>query len=85
MFSRKAFRFCRSSARWKIETEGINGMKNHGYDLEHTFGHGQTFVAMTLAGLNLLAFAVFPSREALVETLTSFTIRPNRLKTQKIE
>ncbi len=32
-------------------------MKNHGYELEHNFGHGKTFLAMTLAALNLLAFA----------------------------
>ena len=44
-------------ARWKIENEGFNVMKNHGCELEHNFGHGQTFLAMTLAGLNLLAFA----------------------------
>jgi hypothetical protein len=44
-------------ARWKIENESFNVMKNHGYELEHNFGHGQTFLAMTLAALNLLAFA----------------------------
>src|SRR5262249_25053958 len=44
-------------ARWKIENETFNVMKNHGYELEHNFGHGQTFLAMTLAALNLLAFA----------------------------
>jgi hypothetical protein len=44
-------------ARWKIENESFNVMKNHGYELEHNFGHGETFLAMTLAGLNLLAFA----------------------------
>jgi len=44
-------------ARWKVENEGFNVMKNHGYELEHNFGHGQKFLAMTLAGLNLLAFA----------------------------
>jgi len=32
-------------------------MKNHGYELEHNFGHGETFLAMTLAAFNLLAFA----------------------------
>ena len=37
-------------ARWKIENEGFNVMKNHGYELEHNFGHGETFLAMTLAG-----------------------------------
>ena len=44
-------------ARWKIENEGFNVMKNHGYELEHNFGHGEKFLAMILAGLNLLAFA----------------------------
>ena len=44
-------------ARWKIENESFNVMKNHGYELEHNFGHGQEFLAMTLAALNLLAFA----------------------------
>jgi hypothetical protein len=44
-------------ARWKIENESFNVMKNHGYELEHNFGHGKTFLAMTLAALNLLAFA----------------------------
>ena len=44
-------------ARWKIENESFNVMKNHGYELEHNFGHGKKFLAMTLAALNLLAFA----------------------------
>ena len=43
--------------RWKIENEGFNVMKNHGYELEHNFGHGKKFLAMILAALNLLAFA----------------------------
>ncbi len=44
-------------ARWKIENESFNILKNHGYELEHNFGHGQKFLSMTLAALNLLAFA----------------------------
>ncbi len=46
-------------ARWKIENESFNVLKNHGYELERytVFGHGQRFLAMTLAALNLLAFA----------------------------
>src|SRR5271157_5003090 len=44
-------------ARWKIENESFNVMKNHGYELEHNFGHGRDFLAMTLAALNLLACA----------------------------
>jgi hypothetical protein len=108
-------------ARWKIENEAFNVMKNHGYELEHNFGHGNTFLAMMLAALNLLAFAwhavldlieppwqaareaaatrtsffahllmltsyaVFPSWTPLLNALTTFTIPPELLRTQKIE
>lgn len=44
-------------ARWKIENESFNVLKNHGYELEHNFGHGENFLAMTLAAINMLAFA----------------------------
>ena len=44
-------------ARWKIENESFNVLKNHGYELEHNFGHGESYLAMTLAALNMLAFA----------------------------
>jgi hypothetical protein len=44
-------------ARWKIENESFNVLKNHGYELEHNFGHGESYLAMTLAALNVLAFA----------------------------
>jgi hypothetical protein len=44
-------------ARWKIENESFNVLKNHGYELEHNFGHGETYLTMTLAALNMLAFA----------------------------
>jgi hypothetical protein len=44
-------------ARWKIENETFNVMKNNGYHLEHNFGHGKQHLAMTFAALNLLAFA----------------------------
>ena len=37
--------------------EGFNVLKNNGYELEHNFGHGESYLAMTLAALNLLAFA----------------------------
>ena len=28
-------------ARWKIENETFNVLKQHGYHLEHNFGHGK--------------------------------------------
>ena len=44
-------------ARWKIENEGFNILKNNGYCLEHTFGHGTGRLSMLFAAMNLLAFA----------------------------
>ncbi|MDR0759645.1 MAG: hypothetical protein LBF74_05975, partial [Treponema sp.] len=43
-------------ARWKIENEHNNVLKNHGYNLEHNFGHGQEHANGIFCLLNLLAF-----------------------------
>jgi hypothetical protein len=43
-------------ARWKIENENNNVLKNRGYHLEHNFGHGQKHLSSLLAALNILAF-----------------------------
>jgi hypothetical protein len=43
-------------ARWKIENEQFNVQKNHGYELEHNYGHGQQTLSMVFYLLNLLAF-----------------------------
>jgi hypothetical protein len=43
-------------ARWKIENEHNNVLKNRGYNLEHNFGHGSTHAADVFFLLNLLAF-----------------------------
>jgi len=45
-------------ARWKIENETFNTLKNQGYHLEHNFGHGQQNLSFVLFMLNLLAFYV---------------------------
>ena len=44
-------------ARWKIENESFNVLKQGGYNLEHNFGHGQQNLDAVLVVLNLLAFA----------------------------
>jgi hypothetical protein len=43
-------------ARWKIENESFNTLKNQGYHLEHNFGHGRQYLSEALFLLNLLAF-----------------------------
>ena len=45
-------------ARWKIENEGFNTLKNQGYHIEHNFGHGKKNLCMTFFLLNLLAFLI---------------------------
>jgi hypothetical protein len=43
-------------SRWKIENEHFNVHKNHGYELEHNYGHGTQTLSMVFYLLNLLAF-----------------------------
>jgi hypothetical protein len=43
-------------ARWKIENEHNNVLKNRGYNLEHNFGHGSSHAADIFFLLNILAF-----------------------------
>jgi len=45
-------------ARWKIENETFNTLKNQGYQFEHNFGHGQQHLSVQLAMLLMLAFLV---------------------------
>ncbi len=45
-------------ARWNIENEGFNTLKNQGYHIEHNFGHGEKNLSMNFFLLNLLAFYV---------------------------
>jgi len=43
-------------SRGKMENEQFNVQKNHGYELEHNYGHGQQTLSMVFYLLNLLAF-----------------------------
>jgi Transposase DDE domain len=45
-------------ARWKIENETFNTLKNQGYHFEHNFGHGVQNLSVVLALLMMLAFLV---------------------------
>ena len=45
-------------ARWKIENETFNVLKNNGYHLEHNFGHGKKTLSQILVVFNLLAFSM---------------------------
>ena len=45
-------------ARWKIENETFNTLKNQGYQFEHNFGHGRQNLSVVFAVLMMLAFLV---------------------------
>ena len=50
-------------ARWKIENETFNTLKNQGYHFEHNFGHGEQNLSVILAMLMMLAFLVDQTQE----------------------
>ena len=50
-------------ARWKIENETLNTLKNQGYELEHNFEHGHQHLATVRMLLLLLAFLLDPLQE----------------------
>jgi hypothetical protein len=54
-------------ARWKIENEVFNTLKNQGYHLEHSFGHGKEHLSEAFFVLNLLAFMVHQVHELVDE------------------
>ena len=43
-------------ARWRIENETYNTLKNQGYHFEHNFGHGYKHLSTVMAYLMMLAF-----------------------------
>lgn len=45
-------------ARWKIENETFNTLKNLGYNFEHNYGHGQKYLSTNLCLLMLLSFLI---------------------------
>lgn len=56
---RNAWLFARGGrARWRIENETFNTLKNQGYHYEHNFGHGQKHLSVVFAMVMMLAFLV---------------------------
>ena len=57
--TRNVFHLMRGGrARWKIENETFNTLKNQGYNFEHNYGHGEQHLAVVFAMLMMLAFLV---------------------------
>jgi hypothetical protein len=45
-------------ARWKVENETFNTLKNLGYNLEHNYGHGKKYLSTIFCMLMMLAFLI---------------------------
>jgi hypothetical protein len=45
-------------ARWRIENETFNTLKNQGYHFEHNYGHGENNLCTVFAWLMMLAFLI---------------------------
>jgi len=45
-------------ARWKVENETFNTLKNLGYHFEHNYGHGKKHLASVFANLMMLMFLI---------------------------
>ena len=58
-------------ARWKIENETFNTLKNQGYHFEHNFGHGAKNLSVVFATLMLLAFLVDQTQQLACELFQS--------------
>jgi hypothetical protein len=50
-------------ARWKIENETFNTLKNQDYHFEHNFGHGEQNLSVVFAMLMMLAFLIDQTQE----------------------
>jgi hypothetical protein len=49
---------CGGRARWHVENETFNTLKNQGYQYDHNFGHGHNHLSVVFALLMMLAFLV---------------------------
>ena len=57
--TRNVFRLMRGGrARWKIENETFNTLKNQSYNFEHNYVHGTQNLSVVFATVMMLAFLV---------------------------
>ena len=67
-------------ARWRIENETFNTLKNQGYEFEHNFGHGRKNLATVFAALMLLAFGIDQLQKACCPLFQAALARKVRAK-----
>lgn len=58
-------------ARWKIENETFNTLKNQGYNFEHNYGLGNNLLSIVFAMLMMLAFLVDQTQQLCCQLFRS--------------
>lgn len=54
-------------ARWKVENETFNTLKNLGYNFEHNYGHGKKYLSTILCMLMMIVFLIDQIQEICCE------------------
>jgi hypothetical protein len=67
-------------ARWKVENETFNTLKNQGYNFEHNYGHGNKHLCSVFTMLMMLAFLI---DQAQALCCTSFQAAKKRASTYR--
>lgn len=67
-------------ARWKVENETFNTLKNQGFGFEHNYGHGYKNLSVVLALLMMLAFLVDQAQLLSSKIVQSALIKTKSLK-----
>ena len=68
-------------ARWSIENETFNTLKNQGYNFEHNFGHGNKNLSVNFMMLMMLAFLVDQAQQLACPVFqTALVARKNKRK-----
>ena len=67
-------------ARWKIENETFNTLKNQGYHFDHNFGHGNQNLSVVMAYLMFTAFIIDQVQEFSCKHFKAALKKIGRLK-----
>lgn len=68
-------------ARWKIENETFNTLKNQGYHYEHNFGHGKQHLCTVFSYLMMLAFFIDQLQQRCCQVFQAALTAARRKKT----
>ena len=65
-------------ARWHIENETFNTLKNQGYQFEHNFGHGYKYLSHIFGLLMFLAFFIDQAQQRCCGLFQAALVRMKR-------